>query len=155
MAKYLFTGDWQLQSDSLHTIKEVGYWLLEYCLDNKITSLINLGDMKQVFSPVDVRVYNVAIKLIRIFTKENIKFYLLKGNHDKIGQGDDTGDWFPALRAAGAVTITKPKIIIFHLSLLCASAKMDKKADLWSMLEEQATYAGRPRYGKRAVPTSE
>ena len=107
--KSVFTSDWQLHTENLHKAKAFVKFLLAYCIEHKIKVVFHLGDSKHQYNPLDIRVLNFKLWVIRTFKEAGIAWYQLMGNHDRIGMTEESGNWFPALRAAGAVCITRAK----------------------------------------------
>lgn len=107
--KSVFTSDWQLHTENLHKAKAFVKFLLAYCIKHGIKVVFHLGDSKHQYNPLDIRVLNFKLWVIKIFKEAGIVWYQLMGNHDRIGMTEESGNWFPALRAAGAICITRAK----------------------------------------------
>jgi len=80
----------------------------------KLEAVVHLGDVKHILNPVDQRVSNKAIEIVKRFKGLGIRFLVLLGNHDRLSMSDESQDWFPTLAAAGAETFTDPDVI--HIS---------------------------------------
>lgn len=105
--RVLFSGDWQLQFSNLHKAKAMQEELLDICSDKKVHAVVNGGDVKENYNPVDLRVTNFAIRN----TKKISKYYpylINLGNHDRAGLYTDTINWLPVLKEAGAITFDEP-----------------------------------------------
>lgn len=105
--KVLFTGDWQAQPSNLHFIDRAVDEMLELASRHGVGTIVHLGDWKQHYNPVDVRVVNHAMATVSRITKSGIALFVLRGNHDRVSTREPAEDWLPALREAGAVTISK------------------------------------------------
>lgn len=109
--KIAITSDWQMTEHNLHLCRKFFDQMLTYCIKNKVKVLAHLGDLKHQYSPVDVRVYNESIRMVKEAQDAGISWVQVAGNHDRISMHDVSGYWFPALRAAGARIITKPTVL--------------------------------------------
>jgi len=87
-------------------VKEV----VQICKKYKVNALINTGDFKNTYNPVDVRVINFGIEASTIFENENIPFWVELGNHDRIGLYDDKQNWLQVLAEAGAKVFDSPTV---------------------------------------------
>lgn len=107
----LFTSDWQAQSNNLHKCKLAGKLVREICKKENVSVVINDGDLKEQYSPVDVRVANYWVREAKKYKKENIELHAVMGNHDRTGMFEEAGNWFPVLKAAGIKTYDEPTIV--------------------------------------------
>lgn len=108
--KLLFTSDWQASWTNLAQCRATVKHILEICEEEGITTVVHCGDIKHTLNPVDVRVVNFIIATCRKFQRAGIHFIALLGNHDMVGMHDESPNWFPALRAAGAAVIDTPVV---------------------------------------------
>lgn len=100
--KLLCTGDWQIDQSNLHIAKRMVKEVFEICGDYKIKHVINLGDMKNRYSPIDGKVLNFSVNTCSNFKKRDITYDVLLGNHDRYSLITDTNSWLPVLKKAGA-----------------------------------------------------
>lgn len=104
----LVTGDWQASWSNLEQCEAVTDLVIKLCKKHQAEWLWHLGDLKHTYSPVDVRIVNFGVHFVKRITNAGIKLAILLGNHDRAGMSADSDNWFPALQAAGALTIDKP-----------------------------------------------
>lgn len=102
--KLLFTGDWQLDVSNLDTAATMVKEVKAICQREQVNTIVNTGDMKNKYSPIDGRVLNFGVDVCADFKKEGLTQYLLLGNHDRYGLHSDVVSWLPVLRQAGAKT---------------------------------------------------
>lgn len=138
----LFTGDWQVTARNLDMIKRVEDRIWELHSRAKVTALVHCGDVKHVLNPVDGRVTNYLIDMVQRMRKD-FRVLILLGNHDKLSNQHDGGNWFPVLQVAGAETFDEPGTVpvggwILHMLPFHSSAQQTKK---WA--EDLASNAGK------------
>jgi len=104
--KLLFTADWQVDAKNLDLCDAMLRELLKIIRRHKVDCVIHCGDVKEGYNPVDVRVVNWTVAGIRKILDVASRMIVLRGNHDRIGMTEELGDWFPALAAAGAETVS-------------------------------------------------
>lgn len=116
--KILLTGDWQTDHKNL-----------EYCArahdDERrlikkygVECVIDVGDLKDAYNPVDVGVYNFQIRRWRALKK--LTRIVLMGNHDRIGQYADEKNWFSLFKAIGIKAVDKPRWLrLGDLAIAC------------------------------------
>ena len=63
--RFLLTSDWQVQLSNLSQAEKAHEQELKIIVDHKIDGHIDLGDMKQEYSPVDVRVVQFQFERIQ------------------------------------------------------------------------------------------
>lgn len=73
--------------ERLHSIKRALYEVAQYCVDNKIDSLIIGGDILHGKSVIYAIAQDIMIDFFNDF-KESLYFYVIDGNHDLSGKGD-------------------------------------------------------------------
>lgn len=106
----LFTSDWQMKTASLPMVTELVPILHRVCDEEGVKAVVHCGDMKDPLNPLDVRVSNAACEVAESFRLKGIPFYVLLGNHDMTGYHQNSSNWFPTLRAAGATAVDIPAI---------------------------------------------
>lgn len=114
----LFSGDWQMQASNLDLVSRVADQALHVCLENRVKTFVHTGDLKHVLNPIDGRVLNCAIDIVKRFRDNGIQFLVNRGNHDKLSVGG-TEDWFPSLQAAGALTFSVPDWVLLEGYRVC------------------------------------
>ena len=111
--RVIVTGDFQADWDNLHLCEQAWVEVVDYAVRRKMDAIVVAGDMKRVYSPVDVRVTNWWSGAISRATKQyRLRVIIDLGNHDRVGQYTDAVNWFPVMRRAGAECVDKgPKVI--------------------------------------------
>jgi hypothetical protein len=108
----LLSGDWQGAWSNIDRLRQFQKWFLETAVSLRVKQVVLTGDLKEALNPVDVRVANNIVNCLEVLADATgIAPIVLLGNHDRTGMQDDSGDWFPLLKAAGAVTITEPMTV--------------------------------------------
>ncbi len=105
----LLTGDWQCQFSRLGDCSTMLSELVAAISKHEVRAVIHLGDVKEQFSPVDMRVLDFCIHAVEVIT-ELCPMYILLGNHDKSGTTDAANDFLYMLGLAGATVITEPEV---------------------------------------------
>ena len=135
----LFTADIQAEWSNLDTCQECWDEILKICKKQRIDTIVILGDGKQAYNPVDIRVVKWWQHAIRTAIKLGIRVLWLLGNHDRVGQYTDADNWLPILRRAGAITFDKPtvyKVGKQRLFMLPFSRVAQTKYDAKKLLRE-------------------
>lgn len=111
--RIIVTGDLQADWDNLHLCEQAWVQVMEYAQLRKMDAIVVVGDLKRVYSPVDLRITNWWVSAISRATKQyGIPVIVDLGNHDRAGQYTDAVNWFPVMRKAGAICVDKgPKVI--------------------------------------------
>jgi DNA repair exonuclease SbcCD nuclease subunit len=107
----IITSDIQAEFNNLDLCQQAWNEILSICKEQDIKTIADLGDSKQAYNPVDIRVIRWWQDAIRRAVKKGIKVLKLLGNHDRVGQYTDADNWLPILRRAGAQTFDTPKVI--------------------------------------------
>ena len=105
--RLLLSSDWQTAPGNLEECEIAHGELLAAIEKYGPDAVINLGDFKQAYSPIDGLVVNFWVRAAREIS-ERVPFYALMGNHDRYSQSPDTQNWMAMLAAAGAKSITEP-----------------------------------------------
>jgi len=107
--KILFTGDWQAALGNLDRCEQTLAQVLALIYRENISHVVHLGDVKDAFNPVDVRVTNFLVRATteiltacQRYGEGAAAFYVLRGNHDNIATQDNVPTLLPTLEAAGA-----------------------------------------------------
>ncbi len=108
--RLLLTSDSQAERSNLDLCEQSLEELLAAAAKYRPDAIIHGGDAKDSYSPVDVLVVNFWVRAIKKITSAGYPFYINLGNHDRISQSQETRNWFPVLRAAGAIATTKPSV---------------------------------------------
>lgn len=106
----LITSDIQCEWNNLDLCEQAWNECLDICKERHIKTIAYLGDGKQSYNPVDIRVVRWWQDAIRQAIKRNISVLYNLGNHDRVGQYTDADNWLPILRRAGAETFDTPGI---------------------------------------------
>lgn len=99
----LFTSDWQTHHTNLGNV-ETAVSQIERIASKtaKLDAIVHCGDVKHTLNPIDGRALNALVGYLNRLRKL-APVYVNLGNHDKLGMGDDSPNFFPLLREAGAV----------------------------------------------------
>lgn len=109
--RLLCTSDWQSEVSNLALCERAFAELMEYAEARKPDAIIHAGDVKQHYvHQGDLFVAKWWIRKIQEIRKAGYRMIVLRGNHDRLSQGVDTKDWLDILRAAGAETVSKPRV---------------------------------------------
>ena len=136
----LFTSDIQAEFNNLDLCEQAWNEILDICNREKIRTIGYLGDGKQAFNPVDIRVIRWWQDAIKTAGKKGILVIYVNGNHDRVGPYTDADNWLPILRRAGAVTFDEPSIKTIDdrcLFILPFSKSSDAKRSIKNLLREQ------------------
>lgn len=100
------TGDWQASVHNLERLQIITKHIIRILDASKHTHkyLLHLGDSKDAFNPVDVRVTNFLIQSFIQLRKHCLGILYVRGNHDNITTQDNVPSCLPWLQAAGAET---------------------------------------------------
>jgi DNA repair exonuclease SbcCD ATPase subunit/DNA repair exonuclease SbcCD nuclease subunit len=90
--KYLLTGDWQASARNLPQIQKAVERETLAMLAHDCDELIDLGDLKEPYDPIPVRVALAMQERLR-----DKKYIVVRGNHDRLSQNDDELTWFDLL----------------------------------------------------------
>ena len=105
----LFTGDWQTRVSNLEECRELSKSLLRIVDEKELTTVVFLGDLKDAYNPLDLRVLEFWRNFIRDMNERvNVDPVFLLGNHDRGSLTNDDLTWFPALKDAGAEVFEEP-----------------------------------------------
>lgn len=108
--RILVTSDWQACLSNLSNCQRVVEEVLKYAKMFSVDAIINCGDLKEVFNPVDQQVTNFLIRSTSTIASQ-YTYIVLLGNHDRSGLSDHTESCLPVVSAAGAKVVGKPKNI--------------------------------------------
>ena len=105
----ILTSDWQASFSNLERCKTMMTELLGWVESNRAGAVVHLGDVKEQFSPVDMRVLDFCVEAVAAIVAR-CPLYILKGNHDMHGTTDAARDFLHVLGLAGAKVITEPAV---------------------------------------------
>lgn len=111
MTGMLFSADLQTEYENLDLLKKVEDQWFEYADKKRIQALVLLGDLKSRYNPIDVRVVNAMVYLVKRFTDRKVQVLVNCGNHDRVGMYNDRETWLPILQEAGAEVFTEPGVV--------------------------------------------
>lgn len=135
----IVTSDWQASWSNLDKCEIALQELLQQCSNNSISLVVHAGDFKHHYSPVDVRVINFGVHFVRTLRDRMIAVVILLGNHDRVSMSATSDNWFPALRAAGAVTIDKPTYLKdYDIAAVPFMASIDEAKSAFKSLAKKA-----------------
>lgn len=142
----LITGDWQAAWANLRNCNAILDQVLSLCKAHKIKTVLHLGDLKHHYSPVDVRVVNFGVRFVTTLRSAGITPFILLGNHDRVSMSVKSDNWFPALKAAGAITIGRPTYFSEHALAAVPYVQDYRVARRWfrRVAAEAAGYKGKP-----------
>ena len=107
--KFIATADWQVAPNNLDRCEIMRDHLLMECDKHKVAGVVHLGDAKEAFNPVDLRVSNfLADTVDTVCSVADRFFFMLRGNHDNANVNDTSQSILPLLAAAGATTASAP-----------------------------------------------
>lgn len=108
--RIVFTADWQAHANNIDQLDKIIDFCIEQCKFSGAKTIVHCGDVKHHYNPVDLRITNWIIKKIQYITSLGIRFIAVLGNHDRASMNSEES-WFPTLKAAGAVIVTRPRIL--------------------------------------------
>ena len=108
MKPTILTSDWQVSFGNLDRCETMLSELLSWIKAKDVGAVIHLGDVKEQFSPVDMRALDFCVDAVKAIVAQ-CPMYILKGNHDMHGTTDAANDFLYMLGLAGATVITKPE----------------------------------------------
>ena len=106
----LFSGDWQADWSNLSNCDEAWAQCLDICRDRGLEFIFLVGDLKDKYNPIDIRIIKFWHTAIRNAVRENIQVYISLGNHDRVGMYTDAQNWLSVLARAGATCFDKPGV---------------------------------------------
>lgn len=108
--RLILTSDTQTDFHNLDLCEIAMQEVLASAKKYKPDAIVHCGDAKEAYNPLDTRVVQFWVRWTRIFVKTGFRFIVLKGNHDRISQSHESKNWLDILRAAGAETVSLPKV---------------------------------------------
>lgn len=108
--KLLLTSDTQAEFNNLDLCEISIQELIAAANKYKPDAIIHAGDLKELYNPCDLRVVKFWVRAVRAIKEEGFRFIILLGNHDRLSQSVDSKNWLDILRAAGAETISRPRV---------------------------------------------
>lgn len=110
-------------------------WIVNYCNENKIETIIHLGDIHDKTEATD----EWKNRFIQILRQYNGKFYTIVGNHDLPNNNEKLyyQTCLRNLELSGAVTILKEPLLLENIKLIPLSLDIQKaKKELQSYAEQ-------------------
>lgn len=97
--KLFYTGDWQAQLSNLDECEIVVQQILDWAKDNRKQKrhVFHLGDVKEKFNPIDVRVANFIVDAFRRIAEAVDGLHFVRGNHDPITTQDGVPSCVPLI----------------------------------------------------------
>jgi DNA repair exonuclease SbcCD ATPase subunit/predicted phosphodiesterase len=135
--KLLITADWHVSPQRLEECEVALQQVLSLVRQHSVDAVVHLGDVKDAFNPVDVRVVNFLVRLATAVC-QHTKLYVLLGNHDRTGPRDTAESILPVMQAAGARMFDQPAIVRVGQWSLAFAPYVRDLAQQSSMLEELA-----------------
>jgi hypothetical protein len=111
--KWELTGDWQTRFSNLKECRQAHEQEISIIKENDIEGHIDLGDMKDEYSPVAVEVVEFQFartKAIQELIDPN-NTIKLGGNHDRIGQNSDERSWLSLFTYLGGHVIVEADVV--------------------------------------------
>lgn len=105
--RIVFSGDWQASINNLDRCELIVQQICELLRERQAEAsyFVHLGDVKDAFNPVDVRVTNFLIRAFDAIRTASRGFYFVRGNHDSITTQDGVPSCAPLLQALDANAI--------------------------------------------------
>lgn len=107
--KILCTSDWHTSPQNLSQCEVVVQQILEVIKREHCSYILNLGDVKDAFNPVDQRATNFLIQAVEEIS-HLCPILVVLGNHDRIGPSDVLDSCLPVVNAAGGMTFEIPTV---------------------------------------------
>jgi DNA repair exonuclease SbcCD nuclease subunit len=123
--RLIITGDWQACVTNLDRLRrhvDQVVKILETSNDPS-TFFVHLGDAKEHFNPLDVRVTNFLIESFTRIKKTCRGFWFIRGNHDSITTQDGTPSICTLVRSLGALDVADSELVHTRLPLLTWGGK--------------------------------
>lgn len=111
--KWLLTSDWQCCRQNFSRIEATVEHILELIPIHNITVVFILGDLKEAYNPVDLRVVEFMLRMLRKIRRAVQHLIVFNGNHDRLSQVNDTENWGDLLQEVGLTYIDKPQLLAF------------------------------------------
>jgi DNA repair exonuclease SbcCD nuclease subunit len=112
--RLLFVSDTQTRFSNLPESEIMLEELLAAAEKHRPDAVIHAGDAKEEYDPISTLVVKFWVKAVRRIKDAGFRFIMLKGNHDRISQSTTAKDWLDILRAAGAETVSQPRIKVLN-----------------------------------------
>lgn len=109
--RWLITSDWQTKYATLDASKRAHEQELAIIKKEGIKGHIDLGDLKDDFNPVDVKVIEFQQNRKQAIHEAVVHDITIMGNHDMLGQTNSKSNWFSLFDAISGNNIQKPGIL--------------------------------------------
>ena len=107
--KILFSSDWQATLSNLDRCEAALEQVLSIITRESIDQFVHLGDIKEQFNNIDVRVLNFAVGMVKRVRAAGVPVWIVPGNHDYISPTSPV-HFLPALAEAGAHVFSEPAV---------------------------------------------
>lgn len=111
MAGIVFVGDLQLEFENLDIAEQALLQVSRFGKSKQAEAVVFLGDLKERYNPVDVRVLNFMLWTVEKFHSSGLRVYIILGNHDRVGLYSEKENWLPAMAKAGAKVFDSPGLV--------------------------------------------
>ena len=104
--KWLITADWQTKFSNLDACERAHHQELRIIEKHKIGGHIDLGDLKDDFNPVDVKVMKFQLERKEAIHQAVTYDITLMGNHDMLGQTAEGSNWLSLFDSVSGYNVT-------------------------------------------------
>jgi len=130
MSKWLLTADWQADIKNLDTCTKVHGQEIMLAKKYDCSGIIDLGDMKDDYNPIEARVLEFQVARWKNIGEQGFDRLTLLGNHDRIGQYDDSRNWLGVFNAMGVQAVNKPTVVVKESVVFACLPYMHSKKHL-------------------------
>lgn len=114
MSNWLLTGDWQTDYKNLDVCMQAHGQELYLAKKHNAQGIIDVGDLKDSYNPIEARVLEFVVDRLGRIRDNGFDELILMGNHDRIGQYDDSRNWFGVFKAMNLAAVSKPKLVVYE-----------------------------------------
>lgn len=125
------SGDWQCSLTNLDRCRIFVAQLVRVLKEDEQTFFLHLGDIKEHWNPIDVRVTNYIIEALTEIRQSCRGFYYIRGNHDSITTQDGVPNIVPLIEATGALALADTSWVRIALRLLTWNPEVVRYALLY------------------------
>lgn len=118
MSGIIFVGDLQADWLRLPQCEQVLSQVYDYAVEKDAEAVVFLGDLKDRYNPVDVRVVRFMVNHIHKLIRGGRDVIILQGNHDRVSMADASGSWLPILQKVGARIYEGPGVCELEMANL-------------------------------------
>ena len=124
----LFTSDWQAEWNTLDLCQQALEEVLNISKKQDVDLICFLGDLKQAYNPVDIRIIKWWKKAFSTIVKAGLEILVLKGNHDRVGTHSSSDTWLSIFNRKGVYNFDKPGTFKTRNSVLHILPYCDNKS---------------------------